>query len=187
MNKAEWTTALKQHIQTQREAVPIPARAHLTAEEVGECHAIGSEFLGWQQRDLPQIMAYRIAVRQGFDPEPLFVITTHLPGLVAMQEILPEPPDYLVYLLHEEFESWKPAHPVENFTFHLHHWSFFEPFPPDILAVAKAAFPDIPEAALRLHHVGDMWGNHSVVMGLHLWHWDGQQMQLLQEAFHKAL
>jgi hypothetical protein len=183
MNKAEWTSELKDHIKVCRIIMPIPDRESLTPEDQGKCRAIGSEFLSWQKLELPQIMAYRIAARQGFDPEPLFVITTDLPGMSALKEILPEPPIYLVFLLHEEFEAWKVAHPVDSFTFHIHHWSFFEAFDSELLAQAKAAFPDVDEASLRLHQTGNLWAEQAGVTGQHLWQWDGQEMVLLKEAF----
>jgi len=120
MKKDDWGEALRDYVQTQRQRNPIPDRDTLSPEEEWHCRVIGGEFLQWDQRGLDQIMQQRYVLKAvGFDPEPLIVITTSMPGLVAMKEIAPEPPPDLVYLLHEEFQTWESQHPVHSMTFHI--------------------------------------------------------------------
>lgn len=184
MDKAAWTSALKQAIQAQRQAKPVLARTKLTPEQEWECRIVEGEFLSWYEQDLRKIIGERIA--QGadrFDPDPTFVLTTNRAGLVALAEMLPEPPDNLVYLLHTDFKTWLASHPADTSTFYVHHWSFFEPLTEELQAQAKQAFPQVDPATFRLHQVGDQWEKQGKVVGKHLWQWDGKEMQLLAEAF----
>lgn len=188
MDKTRWTEELQQHVRARRQARPIPDRQTLTVEEEGQCRILGGEFLSWDRRGRAHVMSQRSVLRAaGFDPDPLYVITTSMPGLVALREIVPEPPPYLVYLLHEEFEPWEKTHPVDSFTFHVHHWSFFEPLDEELLGKAQAAYPDVAPEAFRSHQTGDLWSDQCGLMGQHLWHWDGQGLQLLEEAFERTL
>ena len=121
-----------------------------------------------------------------FDPKPLIVFTTSIPGLVAAQEIMPEPSEDLVYLLHSEFEEWQQQHSVDEFTFHIRHWSYFRHIDQELLARARKAFPQVKAEEYRTHTSGDLWGEQCGIEGEHLWCWNGQEMELLEEAFSQA-
>lgn len=184
MNKHEWSTTLKSFVRVQREAAPIADRDTLTDEEEGHCRIIGGDFLNWQQRGLRGILEHRAVLSvRAFDPEPLVVFTTTMPGLVAAQEIMPSPSDNLVYLLHDEFMAWEKRNPADTFTFHVHHWSYFKRPDSVLLARAQDAYPDMKTAEFRVHSSGDLWGERCGVAVENLWRWSGDDMELLEEAF----
>lgn len=188
MKKDDWGEALRDYVQTQRQRNPIPDRDTLSPEEEWHCRVIGGEFLQWDQRGLDQIMQQRYVLKAvGFDPEPLIVITTSMPGLVAMKEIAPEPPPDLVYLLHEEFQTWESQHPVHSMTFHIHHWSFFEPADGEVVLQARSDHPDAPVSSLRVHRTGTLWGRNGGSTCQHLWQWQGEKLALLKEAISRAV
>jgi len=188
MNKQEWSTGLKSFIQAQRQQNPIPDRDLLSDEDEWHCRIIGGEFMGWYQRHLRDILGQRVALRiMKFDPKPLIVFTTTMPGLVAAQEIMPEPSENLVYLLHGEFEEWQKEHRVDEFTFHIHHWSYFRQIDQELLSRAQEAYPEVSTEEYRIHTSGDLWGERCAVEGEHLWCWNGQEMELLEEAFSQAV
>lgn len=184
MHKQEWLAALKAFVQKRSENNPISPRSTLSEEEEWHCRIIGGEWINWYQRHLRTILQERMVLRvQQFDPEPLIVFTTTMPGLVAAQQIMQEPPENLVYLLHSEFVAWEQHNPVDSFTFHIHHWSYFQPISQQLLAQASARYPDLDPQAFRIHASGDLWGERCGVGGEHLWRWNGERMELLEEAF----
>jgi hypothetical protein len=187
MNKQNWSVSLKSFTQAQREQTPIPLRNSLSEEEEWQCRIIGGDFLGWCQHHFRDILQQRMALRIGdFDPNPIIVFTTTMPGLVAAQEIMPEPSENLVYLLHSEFKKWEKKHLVADFKFHIHHWSYFRPIDQEILTRAQEVFPEVKAAEYRIHTSGELWGKHCGVEDEHLWRWNGQQLELLEESFSQV-
>lgn len=188
MNKQVWSDALKEFTQTQRHQNPIPDRDSLSDEEEWHCRIIGGEFMGWYQRHLRDILGQRTVLRvMNLDPKPLIVFTTTMPGLVAAQEIMPEPSENLVYLLHSEFEEWEQEHQVDEFNFHIHHWSYFQKIDEELLSQAKDKYPEVGTPEYRIHTSGDLWAEQCGVQGKHLWRWSGEEMELLEEAFSQVV
>jgi hypothetical protein len=189
MNKKEWTVALTSFVQAQRQHNPYPHRETLSDEEERHCQIIGGEFWTWKQRHLPDIIKERMALSlmTKFDPKPLIVFTTTIAGLVAAQEIIPKPPNNLVYLLHTEYQDWEKEHSVDEFTFHIHHWSTFQKIDRKLLSKAKKAYPEVNSEKFRVHTCGDLWGEQCGVEGEHLWSWNGQDMVLVEEAFSEVV
>jgi hypothetical protein len=189
MNKKEWSTGLKSFIQAQRELYPIPCRDSLTDEEESHCQIIGGEFCTWKQRHLPDIIKERIALSlmMKFDPKPIIIFTTSMPGLVAAKVIIPKPPNNLVYLHHTEYQEWEKEHSVDEFTFHIHHWSTIRKIDRKLLSKAKKAYPEVHAEEFRVHTCGVLWGEQCGVEDEHLWRWNGQEMILLEEAFSQVV
>ena len=188
MDKQEWLTALKSFVKEQRQNNPIPERSTLSDEEEWQCRIIGGEFISWYQQHLPDILDQRVVLRiTKFDSEPLIVFTTSMPGLVAAQEIMPEPSNNLVYLLHTEFDDWEKEHPVDTFSFHIHHWSYFRQIDQELLLRAQETYPEVSVEEYRIHTSGDLWGEQCGVQGEHLWRWNGEEMKLLEEAFSQMV
>ena len=107
----------------------------------------------------------------------MFLITTSMPGLVAMDEIAPG--SRVVWLLHDEFANWERQHPDDGYKIYIHHWSLFERPDPELLPTAREAFAHIPPADFRVHRAGDMWGPSCGMQIQHLWHWDGREWPFL--------
>ncbi len=187
MNKKEWFAALKSFKQARCQYNTIPHRSSLSDEKEWHCRIIGGEFIGWYQHHLRGILAERLALRvRQFDPSPLIVFTTTIPGLIAAQEIMQEPPENLVYLLQSDFEKWEKQNLVDEFTFHIHHWSYFRPLNQDELTQASKMYSEVNPEELRIHASGDLWGELCGVGCEHLWRWNGQKMELLEEAFSQV-
>lgn len=184
MNKQEWSTELRAFSENQARRCSIPGRNELSVEEEWQCRIIGGEFISWYQHHLDSILQQRMALRViGFDSDPMIVFTTSVPGLVAAREILQSPPENLVYLRHSDFEEWTEEHPVDSFTFHIHHWSYFQSASQELSNWASEKYPQIATEEFRIHTSGDLWGERCGVEGHHLWRWDGQSMELVEEAF----
>jgi hypothetical protein len=184
MNKHEWSNSLKSFVEAKRCQNPILDRQNLSIEEEWQYQIIGGEFISWYRNHLGDILNQRMALRvMDFDPEPLIVFTSNMPGLVAAKEIIRQPSDNLVYLMHEEFEEWSQNNIVDEFVFHIHHWSYFRQIDEDLLRQAQENYPDVMEENYRIHVTGDLWGDRCGVQGEHLWSWNNEEMQLLEEAF----
>jgi hypothetical protein len=184
MNKKTWFTELKSFQQAGFQSDPIPARHSLSEEEEWHCRIIGGEFIRWYQHHLSYILQQRMALQiRQFDREPLLVFTTSIPGLVAAREIIKAPIEDLVCLLHHEFEKWEIQHPVDEFNFHIHHWSYFQStLDGELLALAQTRYPEIDREEFRLHSSGDLWGEGCGVGEHHLWRWHDRKMQLIEES-----
>ncbi len=89
----------------------------------------------------------------------------------------------MIYLLHSEFEEWEVCHPVDEFVFHIHHWSYFQSLDRELLALAQTRSPQIDRAEFRIHSSGDLWGEGCGVGEHHLWQCNSQEMQLIEEFF----
>lgn len=184
MDKQTWTENLKSYVLQQRQSHPIPDRATLSDEEEMQCRILGGEFMSWCRQPMNAILQQRHVLRvMEFDAEPVIVLTTSLPGLVAAAEIFGDENDDLVYLLDEEFQSWDGYNSDANSQWHIHHWSHFGLPNAEQLQQASQAFPQISAANFRVHATGDLWGPQCGFEALHLWKWTGDEMELLAEAF----
>jgi hypothetical protein len=188
MNKQEWSTALKAFAQAQRQQNPIPNRDTLSDEEEWQCRIIGGEFISWYQQHLRDIVGQRQTLMiKKFDPEPLIVFTASIPGLVAAQEIMSQPSESLVSLLYTEFDEWEKEHQVEEFIFHIQHWSYFRKIDQELLLRTQKVYPEVSPEEYRIHITGDLWAEQCGVQSEHLWRWNGEEMELLEEDFSPAI
>ena len=184
MDKQEWSIALRSFSHSQRQSNSIPDRSNFSDEEEWQCRVIGGDLINWMHDRLPDILRQRMALPiMKLDPDPLTIFTTTMPGLAATQEIMPESSEGFVYLLYEEYEEWEKNHPVDEFTFHVHHWSYFCDLGEELLARARETYPSVSVDQFRIHSSGDLWGEQCGVFGHHLWRWSEQEMELLEEAF----
>jgi hypothetical protein len=182
MNKQDLLNSLKTLIKEQSENHPIPDRESLSAEEEWHCQIIGGDFIAWTQKHLPKILNERMVLKaMNFDQEPLIVFTTSMPGLVALKEIMPKPPEEMIFLLHSEFEKWNQQHSSDKYSSYIHHWSYFQDIKKEQLTLAKKLYSSVPENELRIHNRGDLWGENCGTFGEHLWQWNGDKMVLLLE------
>lgn len=183
MNKQEWTAALHSFVEEQRKSHLLLNQKDLSTEEDWQRRIIGSEFINWYNNRLEDILNERAALRMQFDPAPLIVFTTNTPGVVAAQDILQEAPENIIFLLHNKFSEWEKQHPFDTFRFHIHHWSYFQNINQQSLERAKTLHPDINPNDFRIHTTGVLWGENCGMQCDHLWHWSGEKMIMLEEAF----
>jgi len=184
VTKQVWTDALRKYAEAQRLTDPVPALSAFSVEEDWHRRIVGSELVGWAEDQIENILKQRCALRVlHFDPEPLVVFTTTMPGLFAFNEIFSGQSPVHVCLLEDEFRSWVKKHPDDDFIFHIHHWSFFRKLDRGLLIQAMSAHPGVKKESFRLHTIGDLWGNKCGEQVDHLWQWDGEEMRLLQQTF----
>ena len=184
MNEQAWSDAIESFAQAQREGNPILDRDNLCDEEEWQCRIIGGSLISFYKSRLPGILDERMVLRMmSFSPNPIVVFTTTMPGLIAAREIEQNIPGRFVYLLHADFEGWESRHPVDAFTFHIHCWNYFRDIDQTLRAQATEAYPLVDAKSFRIHSQGDLWGEQCGRFVEHLWRWDGNEMELLEEAF----
>ena len=128
-----------------------------------------------------------LAPSLGIEPDPCIVFTTDVPGLVAAEEIL-DRSDRIACLSGTAFDLWLSQEPDENFRWHVCVWSrFCDPIDADVLEAAREAFPLPEERTYWLHSEGTLWAPLAGRGVDHLWAWDGQEPELLEEAFQSRV
>lgn len=183
-----WTDELRAHIATLREEKPLPDRAVLDAAEERQCQVMGGTLLTWLRKIGPAFLQERQAMSGtlGIEPEALIVFTSTIPGLVAARQIIPADNQAILYLEHDEFAGWTRQHPDDEYRWHVHFWSLYRATPDqEFLARAQERYPlEQATETYWQHSEGTMWAKN-VGRGVdHLWKWDGNEPQLLEEAFY---
>ncbi|RYX86811.1 hypothetical protein EON83_01120 [bacterium] len=187
MNKQTWAENLKAYIRQQRASQPLPDRESLTPEEEMQCRLVGGELMGWCEQSLNGILQTRHALQiMEFDTEPLVVLTSTLPGIVAAEEIFGDANEHLFFLLETEFQAWQGYGADESYQWHIHHWSYFESPSAELLQRAEENFPNLPTQEFRVHTLGDLWGPNCGFESKHLWNWNGNDMDLLEQDFEES-
>ncbi|RJX17071.1 MAG: hypothetical protein C4575_14145 [Desulforudis sp.] len=159
MNKQEWTTALVTFSRSQFASNPIPDLDKLTDEEKWQYRIIGGGIVGFLEHGLPHIFQERqVVLMKNCDPDPFVVLTSTIPGLVAIEEVISDSSKSIVALLQADYEKWEQQNPVDEFNFHVHHWSYFRELDKELLARAIEAYPSTNPDHFRIHTEGYMWG-----------------------------
>lgn len=184
MTQQEYKDELQSFAVRQRRNHPVKHEKDLSEEEDWHRRIIGGSLMAWHEQRLNGILAERNALRfLDFDPKPVVVFTTTMPGLVAAQDIMGESPENFVYLLDEEFDTWKENHPDDGFKFHIHHWNCLDNPSPELHEELVEAYPSVGADQFRFHRTGDMWGPNCGIFAEHLWQWTGEEMELLLQAY----
>ena len=181
-----WFGALQEYISGCREALPLAARENLPASEEAHCQIVGGSFLRWLQDTGPQFLSERrvLSKMMKVSPDPDIVFTSNMPGLVAAAEILGDDHDGTAFLLEDEYSHWVAQSPDDEFRWHVHVWSYFrESVEPEFERKAKTTHPLSEGSVYWQHTEGTMWGRLAGRGVDHLWQWDGNQPELLGEAF----
>lgn len=187
MNKNSWSEALKAFSQSQYDSNPILDHDKLTDEDEWQYRIIGGGIVGFLEHGLPRILQERqVLLMNKFDPNPFVVLTSDMTGLLAAHEIIPESSENIVHLLHTDYEQWEQQYPVDEFNFHIHHWSYFRELDQELLARAKEAYPSEEVDGFRVHTEGHLWGKNCGAFGDHLWRWNGAELELIEEAFSQG-
>jgi hypothetical protein len=182
----KWFDELKVHTTLCRKRRPLALRDNLTPAEEMQCRIIGGSFISWLQKHGPRLLQERavLAPLQNWEKDPFIVFTSDQAGLVAANEILEDTPPTIVFLYHEEFTRWTKAHRDAGYRWHVHTWSFFTA--PDADVTKRAAkYPLQAGETYWLHKEGTMCGPLFGRGGDHLWKWNGQEPELLEEGFNQ--
>jgi hypothetical protein len=181
-----WAKQLQDYIAVCRAAFPLPNREDLTPIEEWQCRIVGGSLLSWLREHVPRILQERAVLSKllALDPEPFVVFTSNLPGLVAAREIIGQDQEAIGYLLEDEYAS-PPLLAADNgFRSHIHVWSYFpQMVGADFESAARTKHAIAKECTFWEHDEGTMWATNAGRGAAHLWQWDGEKPELLEEAF----
>ena len=161
--------------------LPIPDRDTLDEEQELQTRYIGGSFLHWVREQLPALLAHRKVFRTlSLADEPQIVVTTNMPGLVALDEIFEPEETNFIYLLDSEFQRWEETGGALDWVHQVHLWNRFRtPDGPEKSELARLVDTD-PATDLRVHEIGDQWYEHCGKGSVHLWRWSGDEFELLE-------
>jgi hypothetical protein len=181
----EWTSRLRTYAAEHRAAVPLPDRDALTDAQEWHCRLVGGTILAWLRQHGPRFLEERVVMCKllGIDRDPTIVFTSDVPGLIAAREIVGPDHERVVYLLEDEFAAAPPRVTDPEYKHHVHFWSFFRPeLEPGFAAQARAKHPIPAGCSYWQHSEGTMWAVRAGRGVDHLWRWDGDKPELLEEA-----
>ncbi len=182
-----WEKELHHFIQQARAVDPLPDRSCLDKAQEMQCRILGGSLITWLDHVCPRLLADRKTwwYLRELEPDPYLVFETTLPGLVAAAEILEGGADRLIFLSPEEYRDWTSQNPDPAYRWHVHTYSFFcDGVTAESLGPLAARFPLPPGAVYWKHVQGDRWGERCGRGVEHLWSWDGEEPELLEEAFN---
>jgi hypothetical protein len=181
-----WFTQLNASIEQLRKENPLSARDQLNDSEEWQCKIVGSSLLNWLENVGPNFLQERSVfckVRE-IEPDPFLVFTSNTPGLVAAREIVGEDNERIVFLDDSEFDDWLKDHPDKSYRWHVHVWSYFrDSLESEFHQKAEEEYPISEESSYWQHSEGTMWADLAGRGVDHLWRWDGNGPELLEEAF----
>jgi hypothetical protein len=177
---------------------PVPSRDSLTSVEEWQCRIQGGEFLEFFADGAEGVARTRAFVSEfsNMSPDPVPLFLSDRPGLVAAKEILGGGSESgILPLLEPWYRTWEQRFPDSEYMWHVSFMSYFEPWSRYVggedsyLGFAAEAdhyrelVGDEDPATLWVHHSGAYVGPLAGQMTAHLWKWDGEEMNLLQEGF----
>ncbi len=181
----EWATDLREEITQYRSESPLPDRASLSHADEQRCRIIGGAFIAWLENHGPHFLQERsmMAHMLQVDPEPFIVFTSDAPGLVAAQEILGNDLERIAFMFEHEYAASPTVTSDPKFVYHVHYWSAFrQALESSVEEEARRTFPIPEDASYWQHSEGTMWAVNCGLGVEHLWQWDGQSPELLEEA-----
>jgi hypothetical protein len=180
---SDWHASLKLYSSELRTAQPLAERESLSLEEEEQCRIIGGALIGWLENNGPYMLEQRKELAEyAEDQEPLIVMLTTVPGLLAAEDIAGSDQDRLFFFTPEQWAGFSERHPDDEMRFHVVNTSSVRP---------TDAEDELPPGAPT---TGELWLHEEatrispqVMMGAHhLWHWDGDRAQLVQEALRRV-
>lgn len=185
---AEWTQQLREYVAKCRTVNPLPGRDQLSDAQEWQCRILGGSILSWLRQYGPRFLQERAVMCKllGIDRDPAIVFTSNVPGLVAAREIIGPHHERVLYLLEDEFAGSSPKGADPQYKWHVHFWSFFrEQLDPEFAAEARVKHPIPAGCSYWQHTEGTMWAANAGLGGDHLWQWNGQEPELLEEAMRR--
>jgi hypothetical protein len=163
----------------------LPSRDELSPAEEWQCRIVGSSLLNWLRKIGPRFLQERAVLAKllEIDREPFIVFTSDIPGLVAAQQILGTDHERVGFLLQDELDSFLRQVEDPDYRWRVHVWSVFRKVvAPAFEAEARAKYPIPDGCSYWQHSEGTMWAVNAGRGVDHLWRWNGQNPELLEEA-----
>ena len=182
----KWFAKLNAAVTHLREANPLPSREQFDDADEWRCRIVGSSLLHWLEDIGPTFLQERsvLCTALEIEPDPFVVFTSDTPGLVAAQEILGTDNEKITFLSGREFEAWLYGSPDESYRWHTHVFSQFrDTLESEFQQSAKEQYPVPIGVAYWQHSEGTNWAALAGKGVDHLWKWDGEKPELLEEAF----
>lgn len=186
--RQRWQAALLQHFENAYCLDPLPPREQLSPAQECQCRILGGALIEWLQRHGPCLLREREFLKSPMklESEPIIVILSDLPGLVAAREILDPKPKFTLFFSRPIFEAFLVDHPDETFRWHVAFANLFlESLTDEDLSRAVQRYPLQPSEQYWLHRESSTLGINFGRGGDHLWKWDGSDTTLLEEGFNE--
>ena len=179
-SRTTYDKTVRDHLDRRRHEVPIVPRDHLSPLDEQQCRILGGDLIRWINDIADGLLSERALLLHHKDPVIFFIST--MPGLVASQEVLGDKNGPFVWGLPEDFDSFEERD--EEFIFHVEYRSFFkEPESDAAVKELTKSHPLAPGESHLIHTVESVMGPLFARGGEHLWKWDGDQLELLEEAW----
>ncbi|MEI7946241.1 MAG: hypothetical protein WCJ02_06070 [bacterium] len=182
----EWFGELRDNVWEFRRSHPLAPRDTLSLADEMQCRIIGGSLIRWLREYGPRLLQQRsvLAKLKGWESDPFVVFTSEQPGLIAAGEILGVKASEIISLYPDEFTKCSKSRPDADYQWHVHTWSYFTTLDADSLQRA-AKYPLAPGETYWLHKEGTMCGSLFGRGGDHLWKWNGEKPELLEECFNQ--
>ncbi|WP_397385658.1 hypothetical protein [Prosthecobacter sp.] len=184
-SKAEWATGLQEHLSVRQKDEPIPERENLTPMQEQQCRILGGHLIRWLQQWGPALIQERnfFADLNKWDKQPVIVILTDVPGLVAASEILGPPNDSLIYGKRQHVREYLTTTPDAEFTFHCELASYFEELDEAKATTLRERFNLDDQTLLASHFDCSIMGPLFARGGRHLWSFQEETPSLVEEGY----
>ncbi|HYF36972.1 MAG TPA: hypothetical protein VD994_16865 [Prosthecobacter sp.] len=157
----------------------------MSEEQELQCRVLGGNLIQWLQKWGPRLIQERniVSWKEGTDKEPLVVVTTDVPGLVAANEILRGKMDQILYCRKAELLKFKTQHPDPDFLLHCELNLYFEKLDAEEEAKLRDTYHLPPDVRIAVQAEASILGPLFARGGRHLWDFSGDGPKLIEEAF----
>ena len=179
-DRTTYEKLVRDHLARRRQAMPIVPRDALSPLAAWQNRILGVDLIQWNNNHADSLLSERALLLHHKDPVIFFIST--MPGLVASQEIIGDEKEPFVWGLPEDFDSFEERD--EEFIFHVEYRSLFkEPESDADVKELTKSHPLAPGESHFIHSVESVMGPLFARGQGHLWKWDGEQLELLEEAW----
>lgn len=183
-NALDWSSRLESFIDDRRGHTDLPDREGLAQLDDWKRRITGGnliQFLEFVQS--PESFQHFPALRDNPIEKRVFVSITDVPGAVAAREIVDDKTPAAIIALKDEWRQWIAQGPgAEDIEFQYHYecWSVWHR---DIEPEWDIEAPEIDrsDTELWVHQEGFALADGAGRGAQHLWAWDGESMEKLQE------
>jgi hypothetical protein len=188
-NRQEWQKAIAKHFDAEYAAHVLPSKELLTKAEDFQRRTIGSTIYHWLKETGPELLQERELVKDPFgdaDSEPVIVLISTVPGLVAASDMMPSRQKRVFYFKENAFQRFFEQHPDPKYLWHVTYTSYFvEELDAATRERAVTRYPlETPAEKFWLHREASILGE-LIGRGMdHLWKWDGERATMLEQGFH---
>ena len=183
-DRTTYEKAVRDHLARRRQAMPIVPRDALSPLAEWQNRILGADLIQWNNNIADSLLSERAVLGklQNWHKNPIIFFISTMPGLVASQEIIGDEHGRFVWGLPEDFDSFEERD--EEHIFHVEYRSLFkEPESDADVKELTKSHPLAPGESHFIHTVESVMGPLFARGGEHVWKWDGEKLELLEEAW----